>query len=82
MELLVHNLSEVFAVSIIHSLWQCLLIYLMLRILLSDSFKLSAAAKHNAAFGGMLLSALWFFYTLFSEARNYTLHLTATTPRT
>lgn len=82
MELLVHNLSEVFAVSIIHSLWQCLLIYLMLRILLSDSFKLSAAAKHNAAFGGMLLSALWFFYTLFSEARNYTWHLTANTPLT
>jgi beta-lactamase regulating signal transducer with metallopeptidase domain len=82
MELLVHNLSEVFAVSIIHSVWQCLLIYLMLRILLSDSFKLSAAAKHNVAFGGMLLSALWFFYTLFNEAGNYTWHLTANTPIT
>lgn len=82
MELLVRNLSEVFAVSIIHSLWQCLLIYMLLRIALADAIRLSAAAKHNATVAGLLFATVWFIYTLFDQAANYSWHISTNTPMT
>lgn len=77
METLLHNLSEVFAISIIHSLWQCLLIYLVLRILLADVLRLSAQSKYNITVAGLLLCTLWFIYTLFDQASNYSWQLGA-----
>jgi bla regulator protein BlaR1 len=75
METLLHNLSEVFAVSIIHSLWQCLIIYLLLRIFLADIVRLSSAAKYNITVTALFAATGWFIYTLFDEAANYSWHI-------
>ncbi|OKS88237.1 M56 family metallopeptidase [Mucilaginibacter polytrichastri] len=79
METLLHNLSEVFAVSIIHSLWQCLVIYLLLRIFLADIVRLSAAVKYKTTVTALFTATGWFIYTLFAQAANYTWQLTAQT---
>ncbi|QQL49238.1 M56 family metallopeptidase [Mucilaginibacter ginkgonis] len=71
METLLHNLSEVFAVSIIHSLWQCLLIWLVVRIILSGAINFSAAVKHNISVAALYYATLWFVYTLFDQASHY-----------
>jgi bla regulator protein BlaR1 len=75
METLLHNLSEVFAVSIIHSLWQCLIIYLLLRIFLADIVRLSAAVKYKITVTALFAATGWFIYTLFDEAANYNWHI-------
>jgi len=79
METLLHNLSEVFAVSIIHSLWQCLIIYLLLRILLADIVRLSSAVKYNITVTALFAATGWFIYTLFNEASHYSWQLTTQT---
>jgi bla regulator protein BlaR1 len=79
METLLHNLSEVFAVSIIHSLWQCLIIYLLLRIFLADIIRLSSAVKYNITVTALFAATGWFMYTLFNEASHYSWPLTAQT---
>ena len=71
METLLHNLSEVFAVSIIHSLWQCLFIYLALRIVLGSAIRFSSAARYNLSVIALYYVTLWFVYTLFEQARHY-----------
>lgn len=76
METLLHNLSEVFAVSIIHSLWQCLIIYLLLRIFLADIVRLSSAVKYNITVTALFAATGWFIYTLFNEASHYSWQLT------
>ena len=76
METLLHNLSEVFAVSIIHSLWQCLIIYLLLRIFLADIVRLSSAVKYNITVTALFAATSWFIYTLFDEASHYSWQLT------
>ncbi len=76
METLLHNLSEVFAVSIIHSLWQCLIIYLLLRIFLADIVRLSSAVKYNITVTALFAATGWFIYTLFEEASHYSWQLT------
>jgi bla regulator protein blaR1 len=76
METLLHNLSEVFAVSIIHSLWQCLIIYLLLRIFLADIVRLSSAVKYNITVTALFAATGWFIYTLFDEASHYSWQLT------
>ncbi len=72
METILHNLSEVFAVSIIHSLWQCMFIYLALRIVLGSVLRFSSAAKYNISIIGLYYVTLWFVYTLFEQAKHYT----------
>src|ERR1700712_771858 len=79
METLLHNLSEVFAVSIIHSLWQCLIIYLLLRIFMADIVRLSSAVKYNITVAALFAATGWFIYTLFAEAAQYSWQLTVQT---
>ena len=79
METLLHNLSEVLAVSIIHSLWQCLIIYLLLRIVLGSAIRFSAAAKYNIGVIALYYVTLWFVYTLFDQAKHYTWVITNNT---
>ncbi|NCD67949.1 M56 family metallopeptidase [Mucilaginibacter agri] len=76
METLLHNLSEVFAVSIIHSLWQCLIIYLVLRIFLADIVRLSSATKYNITVTALVAATGWFIYTLFDQAAHYSWQIT------
>lgn len=77
METLLHNLSEVFAVSIIHSLWQCLIIYLVLRIFLADIVRLTSATKYNITVTALFAATGWFIYTLFDQAAHYSWQITA-----
>ncbi|RYY32193.1 MAG: hypothetical protein EOP46_19530, partial [Sphingobacteriaceae bacterium] len=68
METLLHNISQVLGITILHSLWQGLLIYLLLNIILSAMPTLSSAKKHNVSFAAVLLMATWFVSTLILEA--------------
>ncbi|MCD8742492.1 M48 family metalloprotease [Mucilaginibacter roseus] len=68
METIVQNISQILGVTVIHSLWQGLLIYLVLQFTLALLPKLKSAAKHNLSFGALLLMAGWFVLTLINEA--------------
>ena len=71
METILYNISQVIGVAIIHSLWQGLFIYLMLRLVLSMFSYVSAAAKHNIAIAALLGITVWFIYTLSNEINAY-----------
>lgn len=71
METILYNISQVVGVAIIHSLWQGLVIYLFLRLLLLSFSSLSATAKHNIGMMAMLTLTTWFIYTLAGEIRVY-----------
>jgi bla regulator protein BlaR1 len=68
METLVHNISQVLGITIVHSLWQGLLMYLLLRIVLACAPSLSAIKKHNIGLAAIMLMAAWFIGTLAFEA--------------
>lgn len=72
MQTILYNISQVTGVAIIHSLWQGLVIYLLLRLLLAVSAGLSSAVKHHIAFTALLGMTAWFVYTLISEIGSYT----------
>lgn len=78
MENLFYNISQVLGVTIIHSLWQGLTIYMVLQIIMQFAPNLSAGAKYKTAFGALTLMLGWFIYTLITEIDNYT--WTAVTP--
>lgn len=71
MQNLFYQISQVLGITIIHSLWQGLIVFAALRLLLLLRPKLSAAAKHNAAFTALTLILAWFVYTLYTELNNY-----------
>lgn len=71
METILYNISQVVGVAIIHSLWQGLVIYLFLRLLLLSFSSLSANTKHNIGMMAMLALTSWFIYTLAGEIRVY-----------
>ncbi|HVW94595.1 MAG TPA: M56 family metallopeptidase [Mucilaginibacter sp.] len=71
MENLLYNISQVLGTTIIHSLWQGLLVYLVLRIIFAGIPSLTAVKKYNLAVSAMLAVAACFFYTLFVEVNNY-----------
>ncbi|TFF38035.1 M56 family metallopeptidase [Mucilaginibacter psychrotolerans] len=74
MQSLFYNISQVLGIAILHSLWQGLLIWFMLRVVFSASPALSAIKKHNMAAVAMLGIAAWFMVTLFNEAGNFNWH--------
>ena len=71
METILYNISQVVGVAIIHSLWQGLVIYLFLRLVLLSFSSLSAKAKHNIGMMALLALTTWFIYTLAGEIRVY-----------
>lgn len=68
---LVYNISQVLGISILHSLWQGLLVLLLLRMIFAGAPGLSSAKKYNMAVLAMLGIAVWFFVTLVNEAGNF-----------
>ncbi|MEO6850949.1 MAG: M56 family metallopeptidase, partial [Mucilaginibacter sp.] len=72
MQTILYNISQVIGVAIIHSLWQGLLVYLGLKIILSSFPGLSSASKHNLAFTALLGLTAWFAYTLLNEISVHT----------
>src|SRR6185437_10621277 len=71
MENILYNISQVLGITIIHSLWQGLLVYFMLRMALMFSAQLSASKKYMMAVCSLLAITGWFIYTLVNEIHLY-----------
>jgi bla regulator protein BlaR1 len=71
MENILYNISQVLGITIIHSLWQGLLIYFLLKVVLMLVRNLSSAEKYMLAVSSLLAITVWFGYTLVSEIQVY-----------
>lgn len=66
-----YNISQVLGITIIHSLWQGLLIYFVLKLALMFSAQLSTSKKYLMALLSLFAITGWFGYTLISEINIY-----------
>lgn len=71
MENILYNISQVLGITIIHSLWQGLLIYSMLRVVLLFASGFTASSKYLMAVSSLLAITGWFAYTLIHEIQLY-----------
>ena len=71
MENILYNISQVLGIAIIHSLWQGLLIYFLLRVVLLFTVWLPASKKYLLAISSLLAITGWFVYTLIHEIQIY-----------
>jgi bla regulator protein BlaR1 len=71
MQTILYNISQVLGITIIHSLWQGLLVYFILRIAFAGISSLTAIKKYNLAIIAMLAISACFVYTLFTEIYAY-----------
>lgn len=71
MENLFYNISQVLGITVVHSLWQGLIIYMLLRIFILVFPQVPAAVRYRVAFGALTAVLGWFFYTLFLQLINY-----------
>ncbi len=69
MESVFYNISQVLGITIIHSLWQGLLVWFALRLLLTCAPSLSSIKKHNLGMVAMLAISVWFIYTFISQVQ-------------
>lgn len=67
-ENILYNISQVLGLTIINSLWQGLLVYFVLRMILMFSNNLSSSKKYVLARGSLLVITVWFFYTLIKQS--------------
>ena len=70
METLLYNLGQAVGTAIIHSLWQALLVYLVLRAILAALPGVSPGGKYNLSVAALLSIMLWFLTTLVTELYN------------
>ena len=71
METFFYNISQVLGITLIHSLWQGLLIYFMLKLALMCSVRLTASARYLLALTSLFAITGWFLYTLIDEIHIY-----------
>ncbi|WP_295675253.1 M56 family metallopeptidase, partial [uncultured Mucilaginibacter sp.] len=71
MENVLYNISQVLGTTIIHSLWQGMLVYFLLRMVLAAAPALSAIKKYNLAIVSLAMVSLLFIYTLLVEIHSY-----------
>src|SRR6202012_5877567 len=69
MQNIFYNISQVLGITIIHSLWQGMLVYFLLRMALA--FRLSASKKYLLGLTAMSVFTGWFIYTLVNEINIY-----------
>jgi beta-lactamase regulating signal transducer with metallopeptidase domain len=80
MENLFYNISQVLGITIIHSLWQGLLVWFALRLLFTCVPSLSSVKKHNVGMVAMLIISVWFIYTFITQVQAHVwVDLTAAT---
>jgi len=72
MESILFNISQVLGITIIYSLWQGLMVFLILKIALMFFARKSSSVKHLLALSGLLAISAWFIYTLVTEINVYT----------
>ena len=68
---LLYNISQVLGITIIHSLWQGLLIYFVLRMVLLFAGQLPASKKYALSVLSLLAISSWFIYTVVNEIQIY-----------
>jgi bla regulator protein BlaR1 len=71
MENLFYNISQVLGITVVHSLWQGLIVYMLLRIFILVLPQVQAALKYRVAFGALTAVLGWFLYTLFLQLIKY-----------
>nr|WP_294795329.1 M56 family metallopeptidase [uncultured Mucilaginibacter sp.] len=71
MQLLMDNMGQVVGITLIHSLWQGLLIYLALRILFLCFPALSAEKKYLFSLSALFSIAIVFVYTFIAEVDKF-----------
>ncbi|HEY9196167.1 MAG TPA: M56 family metallopeptidase [Mucilaginibacter sp.] len=67
MESVFYNLSQVLGVTLIHSLWQGLLVWFTLRLVFICAPSLSSIKKHNVAMMALFTTGAWFIYTFVTQ---------------
>ena len=68
MEITLYNISQVLGISIIQSLWQGMLVYIVLRIVFAAAPSLSSVKKNYMAIFAMAAISVLFIYSLINEA--------------
>ena len=71
MENLFYNISQFLGITIMHSLWQGLIIYIALRVFMQVFPAAPAAVKYRVAYSALAVTLCWFLYTLFNEMGHY-----------
>lgn len=71
MQNLLYNISQVLGITILHSLWQGLLIFIVLRLFLLARPATSSAIKYWVSYGALSVTLGWFVVTLFNELGHY-----------
>jgi bla regulator protein BlaR1 len=71
MQALFNQFSQVLGITLLHSLWQGLIIYVLLRIILLCFPKTTSASKCNMALLALAASVLWPLATLLIEINNH-----------
>jgi len=71
MENALYNISQVLGITIIHSLWQGLVIYFMLRLALIFGDNLPSPKKYLLGVTSLLAMTCWFIFTLINEIELY-----------
>ncbi|HEK19567.1 M56 family metallopeptidase [Mucilaginibacter sp.] len=72
MQNILYNISQVLGIAIVHSLWQGLFIYFLLKVaLLAANRWLTASHKYLLAVAALLAITVWFGYTLVNEVQAY-----------
>ncbi len=79
---LFYNISQVLGITLINSLWQGLLVYLLVRLFLIGFPSASSNKKYNILYAALSILALWFAYTFYTEAQNYSWVANANLPYT
>jgi bla regulator protein BlaR1 len=71
MESILYNISQVLGITIVHSLWQGMLVYFVLRVILAGVPALPALKKYQLAIFAMASVTVLFIYTLITEVDAY-----------
>jgi len=72
MQSLFYNISQVLGITLIHSLWQGLLVWFALRLLFTCAPSLSSVKKHNWSMAALLATSAWFIGTLITQFQSHT----------
>lgn len=71
MENLFYNISQVLGITIIHSLWQGLLVWFVLHLLFTCAPSMSSVKKHNLGMAGIFTICAWFIYTFIVQIQQH-----------
>ncbi|MDB5157962.1 MAG: hypothetical protein JWR50_2669, partial [Mucilaginibacter sp.] len=71
MQNLLYNISQVLGITIIHSLWQGLIVFIALRLFMLIFAARPSAIKYWVGYGSLVFMLGWFVVTLFKELGHY-----------